>query len=614
MTSNGPLKPELTFRVGVVGHRPNRLINADIDQLKNVIADILDKIKCAVEDVKDTNADLYANSAPVYKAISPLAEGADRYFAEQAMNLGWHLCCVMPFAQEEYEKSFTGDNALADNSLGQFREILNKARANRQLTVLQLDGTRKAQNDAYKVGGDVVLGLSDILLAIWDGNEERDKRGGTGKTIKEAINAGIPVILIDAKAPHSWHIYNNKSDSDNNSDILNKIIKSLLVVPHKVNKEKGDYRVRPEAECLTEFYQEKEPQLNFAFIWSLFRDVIGNSNIFPKINWRIKPFEQDAIEHGWPEDISNPPSSMINFIRPYYSWANGLANAKADKYRSTFLLCYIFAALAVGMALIPLVIKGNGIKPVFGILELLFIIVALALFITAKCRHWHERWLDYRLIAELIRHLRIVAPVFGRPAFPGLPVHHAKYGQPQATWMNWYVQAVARSVKLSDSIINRDYLAIHLADFRSFLEQQKEFHKNNKISSELLEKRLHHGIIISLIVTIIACILHLLHLWLPGEILTLLCGFCPAVSAALAAINNHGEFRRMAKRSHAMSTAISKMIIRITELEKAMTVQESIDKSTFCEVRQFTLETAYILIREVLDWRILFEDRPPEVG
>ena len=40
------------------------------------------------------------------RVVSPLAEGTDRIFAEQALGLGFELCAVLPFPQAEFEKDF----------------------------------------------------------------------------------------------------------------------------------------------------------------------------------------------------------------------------------------------------------------------------------------------------------------------------------------------------------------------------------------------------------------------------------------------------------------------------------------------------------------------------
>ena len=102
----------LAFRVGIVGHRPNRLGQADLKQLALCIDDMLRTVKAATLAVGRERTELYSSTTPVLKAVSPLAEGADRIFAETAVEAGFTLDCVMPFHQAEYENDFAEDKRL----------------------------------------------------------------------------------------------------------------------------------------------------------------------------------------------------------------------------------------------------------------------------------------------------------------------------------------------------------------------------------------------------------------------------------------------------------------------------------------------------------------------
>ena len=64
----------------------------------------------------------------------------------------------------------------------------------------------------------------------------------------------------------------------------------------------------------------------------------------------------------------------------------------------------------------------------------------------AHANHWHERWTEYRLLAELIRELRFLVPLGGGKPLPRIPAHLAVYGDPARTWMYWYVRAIAREI------------------------------------------------------------------------------------------------------------------------------------------------------------------------
>ena len=79
-----PPRAPLAFRVDVVGHRPSRLEHADLDRLNGVRQTVLAAVKSEVETVKKDSRAYYDSTTPVLRAITPLAEGTDRFFAEQA--------------------------------------------------------------------------------------------------------------------------------------------------------------------------------------------------------------------------------------------------------------------------------------------------------------------------------------------------------------------------------------------------------------------------------------------------------------------------------------------------------------------------------------------------
>ena len=121
--------------------------------------------------------------------VSPLAEGTDRIFADQAIDLGYELLCPMPFVQEEFEKDFLPPEALEPDSRERFRGLLKRAREGAGVTTFELDGNRSAAPNAYALGGRVVLNQSDLLVVVWDG-QNRAGDGSTVDTAQEAI--GLP--------------------------------------------------------------------------------------------------------------------------------------------------------------------------------------------------------------------------------------------------------------------------------------------------------------------------------------------------------------------------------------------------------------------------------------
>ena len=85
-----------------------------------------------------------------------------------------------------------------------------------------------------------------------------------------------------------------------------------------------------------------------------------------------------------------------------------------------------------------------------------------------------------------------------------------------------------------------------------------------------------------------------------SSLLTFLCAFFPALGAALAAINNQGEFTRIAKRSGAM-------VEHLTQLdEEAAALIASDPPPTSQQATALALRAAQLMVDEVLDWRVVF--------
>lgn len=142
---------------------------------------------------------LTAVAGPGTVLASPLAEGADRLAAEEALALGLALFAPLPFARAEYERDFAKPGSLAA-----FRALLARAGG-----VEELRGLRTDEGAAYEAVGRRVLALSDGLVAVWDGLPPRG-RGGTAQVVAEARGAGVPVLWIplegadDPAAAQEW--------------------------------------------------------------------------------------------------------------------------------------------------------------------------------------------------------------------------------------------------------------------------------------------------------------------------------------------------------------------------------------------------------------------------
>jgi hypothetical protein len=115
--------------------------------------------------------------------VTCLAIGADQLFAERVLYHGGALCVVVPF--EGYEASFHSasdrDAYLRLVSIASYKKLLR--------------GCGSAEQ-SYMKAGKMVVDLSDLVLAVWDG-EPAAGLGGTADVVEFAIERGKPLIHLN---------------------------------------------------------------------------------------------------------------------------------------------------------------------------------------------------------------------------------------------------------------------------------------------------------------------------------------------------------------------------------------------------------------------------------
>jgi len=150
---------ELPVLIGVTGHRDL----LDPQQVRKQLIAFFQQIGDAMPNTK-------------FCLVSGLAVGADQLFiacGKKVLGERAETFAVLPFAREEYEKDFS-EPELAD-----FRRLLDAADY-----VEELPGSRDDEAAAYSAEGTFLVEHVNILVSIWDGNiacnpNGTPKRGGT---------------------------------------------------------------------------------------------------------------------------------------------------------------------------------------------------------------------------------------------------------------------------------------------------------------------------------------------------------------------------------------------------------------------------------------------------
>jgi hypothetical protein len=150
------------MRVGITGHRG---LGQDVEQ--------------QVRRLLDTAVESYELADLV--AISCIADGPDAWLAEAVLSRGGRLEVVIP--AREYRAS------LPDWHLPVYDDLY------RQAADVHETGLTASDSAAHMAGSEILVGLADQLLAVWDGKPARGY-GGTADVVAYAERTGTPVKVL----------------------------------------------------------------------------------------------------------------------------------------------------------------------------------------------------------------------------------------------------------------------------------------------------------------------------------------------------------------------------------------------------------------------------------
>jgi len=619
--SEHPPRPRLSLNVGVTGHRPKDLTEANLDKLREKIREVLELLKnfaCNVADLEN----YYTNpQEPLLRVLSALAEGADRHVVYQALALGFELQSPLPFDCEEYKKDFASEGSVLE-----FENLLCHPSTT---AVLELDGSRTREADAYLAAGRVVLSQSDVLIAIWNG-EMRDKKGGTSQIVSEAKQRNLPTIWVDSQAPHNVYL----RISDSNWDPWAVGAGSLVIRLEALLRPPGKSKEDEHGTLAAGYFSETQPSYNWGCLWLPFRNLCADGRwTLPSL--LLPQFDQSGRKE-WQPILQQAAAFSDETVRTleaanlyeHYGWADGLAGYYGNLYRSAFVVNYLLGALAVFFAFLHFAFKAyHHIDWVFTACELAALGSITIIFRFGTRGHWHERWVDYRLLAEYLRQLFFLAPLGpGELSAPHIPAHMAT-GDPRSTWMHWHYRAARRAI----GMIRVRFTADYLESIRALLTSQNsiggqvDYHEKNAKHFESLDKRFVRLINILFILAILAALSALapekiagwvrcllpIRAWtasplLPEAIIGLLAVIAtvsPAIGAALAGIRSQGEFERVKKRSQAMVRWLKHISNRLDASKGDAPISSATLSAIIAEAGQ-------LMVDELMDWRIVFKDRP----
>ena len=284
--------------------------------------------------------------------LNSLAQGGDLLCAKIALELGISLQCPLPLPLEEYRQDFSGEVRI------QFEELLNKAD---RYFVSEDTETSNGHSDRdyhYRQAGIYIAEHSQVLLALWDGSKAKKDGCGTSEIV-DIMLRGRPDSTSIFKASNDGAVLQIVTPRSNSKEEIE--IKANLI-----ENETGSV-----AECL---------------------------NATDQFNKDLKELIIDnKIETIMPLDQENDP--RLNVINYFHQVSNQLSLFFQKKYLTAMRRFALFAVMLVLSFLLYDELECNFFLPVYGGIILVY---ALILTIVNK-RHYHQKYLHYRLFAEALR-------------------------------------------------------------------------------------------------------------------------------------------------------------------------------------------------------------------
>lgn len=580
------------------------------------------RILGAVRDAVVASNEGYRGGVPTLRLASALAEGADRIAAAAALDdlpeVGhprYRLDLVLPFAETAYRATFDHPEELPE-----FDRL--SALADRTLV---LDGI-PGRFDAFVAGGRAIVDHCDLLIAVWD-LQGAAGAGGTANQVGYAVREEVPVVVVHPARPDAPWLYDPARPDEGVSAglaLLPQVVRDLVAVPPRGGQER--------------FFRERHRR---GFLGKAFRVAVdaNQRGTLPVLGWPVAAWRMvrailrpdftepyaEAARAEWLERWTNPPflppavsNRMADAFAAPFGWADRLATYYGNRHRSGFAVVFGLSWIVVLLALSGVLLHGSQGWPVLlAVMELGLLLVILAVVVRGRLGRFHERWLDYRALAERLRHLTFLWPI-GRTGTLARQPRHVWDGDPRSDWTVWLVRAAVRNAGMPTGTFDPAYLE----GCRGFLkyhelEVQARYHETTAARLGALQHRLHPQVELAFGGALVAAALHLAELLPWGRfgmadwhypvwfaaLLTFAVIVLPAYGAARHGFLGQSDVLGSSVRSAALA-------LRLRDLQWRLDRLGMTEELTSLPSGELMLEAARLMEADLASWRTVFRGKP----
>jgi hypothetical protein len=633
MEDSRPARPSLVLRLGITGAR--NLHSSQLFRIRSQLKDVIGLVKADMErlaSLKEVAESYDAGPTeklhPSINLVTPLALGADRLAAREALEQGCRIQVPMPFPQAVYEEDFTGTSDApgmttlsAEDDLAEFHHLLSRASGQ-----LELDGEKVAGADddrsigrAYEAVGRFVVRHCDLLIAVWDGKHSNG-RGGTAEIVHYAATVGVPVWWINAEdeIEPMWladiqdiHRAASPVPEVSTEMKLRTYLERLMSPPPSVPRHKRGWQdhlaswLGSEAEVspLQAYFREQPCPRHF--YWKTYSAMM---------NWAARSVEDPKPPVVPPEN----PAARFWFDR--YAVADGRANDYADRYRSSYLLSIVLTTLALVFGAASL---GLGLLPGFRVnfwsramppFELASLLAIVTLVVTSLHLDWHRKSIEYRLVAELFRKQETLAAL-GWALSIGNVQRIADTDR--LSWVAWLFAATQRCAPLLEG--RTDRRASGQTTLLNLIDEQLAYHRGREkkaLRASLTFEKLGGWAFVAVLISVTvkffleiftgnrsAAVMR--HSSVLVLVFGLMATLLPGISAAFVAIRSYAELELLAEQSHHMILELQFARARVSRMDVS---QALISQDLGAQAHA----VATLMLHDLDGWERLFRGKPME--
>ena len=317
-----------------------------------------------------------------------------------------------------------------------------------------------------------------------------------------------------------------------------------------------------------------------------------------------------------------PPATRVE------KWWDGLYEAAdcfsmgyGDRYRSSYVLIAFLAFVALAMAALGSALP-QGYELFIGSVEIVALAGIATLVVANHLHRWHERWISYRLLAELCRKQYVLSSI-GR-SLPGaevtrmsLDAMEAREGDeegqealPREAWVAWYFTAALRAAPfVVGSLTAAKPYAFDMA--RSLTTEQTLYHRVRRLRNKAASHAIGKIGEFCFLLTVVAGGFKLASLF--GEHRTLVAigstagALLSAASGAFVGVRAYSEFSLLVRQSTHM--------LRVMKEAEAEFATIDIDQPLASrDLGRKMYALAILMMNDVRGWAQLFSIKTLEAG